>query len=485
MTRIAKALIIATIALIPCVVQAEEFVVGNFDSGTNPVNWKPAANTYGSAGGGASGDAAFDAAVRHGTSGSSLRITWSGVDGVGKYGGGVITDSVTVSDLSGFDALSFWIFTPNVDTDVSIGIMTTDYITGYAQLQEYLVTGTSVWQNVIIPIGALKRNNTDLDLTRIKEIKWLAENGDDASGIIYVDDVSLCNLRHAPAGTKIYTGGDKGHAYEADIPGDTVVTWDGAYQSLTTDELSIEVSTGYSVSWVSVPDNVSNLIKNTTTYFSYQFINNGNKADSIAVSSLTIAGQELPTTLYIDNDRSGTYTDGDAAHPLSADLVPDSTHYFLVGIYMPDTATLGFSTGKRITAKDKAGAGSNDSWPTGADDDTITDEFVYAYSGTSISVIKSSDTASAAPADIITYTITYANSGDLPANHVMITEVLPFNTTFDTEVSAVHDPDVAVQYFVDGAWQDGASAAATKIRWIDTSLAASGTASVSYKVRVR
>ncbi len=362
----------------------------SFGSGTNSSEWPPTSYPYGVGGkvgesqwALASATAAFTSQLQRLPSpGNSLEISWNGVNEDGEFGGGVISDSVTVSDVSAFNALSFWVYMPAAPTKISVGLMTTGYISGYVQLPDYLSATANTWQNVLIPFGAMQRNNSQLDFARISEIKWLAEpnNGNDIDGHIYVDDVSMCHMQHAPAQSSVFSGGDTGIANSDDMPGDTLVWWDEAISTVTCNATAVQVLGRHSVSWLSVPGDRATLAQGTTVYFPYQLYNNGNMADKIVFSTATASAQGWPTRVYWDKDKSGTYTDGDLEHWDSIGLLPDSTHYFLAGVFIPFSAAAGSSTTVRVYARDNNGAGTNDFWPTGSDDDTLTDEFTLSFS---------------------------------------------------------------------------------------------------------
>ncbi|MFH1368023.1 MAG: gliding motility-associated C-terminal domain-containing protein [Elusimicrobiota bacterium] len=428
--------------------------------------------------------------------GNSEHIYWSYGAAAGRYGGGNTHFNNASVDVSTYSALSFWIYTPNANTDINIQIQ--DHADfgddmGRVKLTDYLVTGSNVWQNVIIPLEAFKRDNKDLDL-KIKEIKWMSEydQGNDISGSIYIDDLKFLDDIDAPANSRVYSGGDKGLADQCDIPGDTLMTWDQAASSTTSNVVDVLVSTGFACAWASTPLD-KGAIQGTTIYFAYQIRNDGNAADSIAFSSQVVQGSTWSFRIYWDKDKSGTYTTGDTPYDNTIGLAPSATHYFLAGVLIPDTAVLWSSSTIRITAKDRNGAGTEDNWPS-AGNDTITDDFIAVasntISGVSITVARSSAAVDAIangrmsePGDKITYTISYPNIGDTAGTGMLITEAIPFNTEFDADPG---DGDAdSNQFYVGSAWQDGYDAAATKVRWVDASVPGGSNCSVSYTVKIK
>lgn len=446
-------------------------------------------NTWGGAGGGdAVGGGEVVNTVNHAPgTGNSFHISYSGADSAGEYGGGVITDFVAVN-VSTFNALSFWIYTSS--QNLNIGIQIQDAVAngddmGRVKLTDYLSTGTSVWQNVIIPLAAFKRANQSLDFI-IREIKWMAEydQGHQPSASFYVDDISIITTLHAPVRTRTYSGSDIWVANTADAPGDTLMVWDLATSSVTSNLVDVVVSTGFSIGWASVPAN-KYTTPGTTAYFSYQIRNMGNAADDVTFSSAVVVGSTWPMVMYWDRDKSGTYTSGDVAYDKAVNLLPDGTGYFLVGVLVPLTASLGQETTVQITAKDNFGNGSNDSWPTVGDDDTLTDSFALSASGAIMSLMKSTSTAIARPGDTtVTVTLTYANNGNAAADNLYITEALPFNTYLIADPGAGNAD--TLEYYVGSAWQGVYDASATKLRWKDNSVASGGgTQAVSYQIRVK
>ncbi|MFH1368024.1 MAG: hypothetical protein ABII64_02730 [Elusimicrobiota bacterium] len=424
--------------------------------------------------------------------GNSLHIYWSYGAAAGRWGGGNANFDSTAVDVSTYSALSFWIYTPNANTGITVQMQDhSDFgdDMGRVQLQDYLVTGVNTWQNVIIPLDAFKRAQPALDF-KIKEIKWMSEydQGSDIAGSIYIDNISFVILAHAPTRSRVYSGTDIWTANTADAPGDTLMVWDLATSSVSSNLVNVQVSTGYAIAWTSTPAD-KYALPGTTAYFAYQIVNNGNSGDEVVFSSQVVVGSTWPFTIYWDKDKSGTMTSGDTAYDRSVSFIPESTYYFLIQMYVPVGTALESQTTVQLTAKDFFGGGGNDTWPTGADDDTITDSFSLNASGALMSLMKSTDTAVARPGDTtILVTLTYDNSGNEPATNLYITEALPFNTYLAADPSA--DPGLgnadSIEYYVGSAWQGGYDVTATKVRWKDDSVpSGSGDQTVSYKIKIK
>lgn len=465
-----------------------EDTVADFDTGADPINW--GGITWAGGGGGTAWAANdYSSVNRLPSSGSSFRFYWGNVLGTGDWAGGVLTNLAGV-DVSTYSALSFWIYTTTSDLNINVQIQ--DEVAfgndmGRVPLRDYLITGTSVWQNVIIPLEAFRRNNNSLDF-KIKEVKWMSEydQGNEISGMVYIDDVKFLVMADAPASSIIFSGDDKGSANSSDMPGDTMMVWDQAVSSMTSNLVTVTVSTGFACSWVSQPSD-KGTAQGTTAYFSYQIRNDGNAADSITFSSQVVQGSTWPFTFYWDKDKSSTLSSGDMPYDNTIGLAPNSTHYLLVGVYIPSAAVLWSSSTIRLTAKDRNGLGTEDNWPA-AGNDTITDEFVAIASNTAagvvINVVRSTATASGSdrPGDTITYNIHYPNVGDTAGTNMIITEAIPSNTVL---VSANQRSADLLEYYVGSSWQAGFSAAATKVRWVDSSVPAASNLYVDYTVRVK
>lgn len=102
-----------------------------------------------------------------------------------------------------------------------------------------------------------------------------------------------------------------------------------------------------------------------------------------------------------------------------------------------------------------------------------------------LTIVKSTSTASAKPGESITITITYSNPGDSNADNVYITEAIPYNTYLASDPG--HGNANTVEFYVGSTWQSVYDPSATKIRWKDNSIAAGDTTNqqVSYSVNIR
>ncbi|OGS02474.1 MAG: hypothetical protein A2204_08030 [Elusimicrobia bacterium RIFOXYA1_FULL_47_7] len=384
-----------------------EETAADFDSASNPTNWGGV--TWG---GDTLGSGSYDSTLYYGpASGSSLRIDWWGVNSSGLWGGGGVAGMNV--DVSTYNAVSFHMYSANPGCNVMVQLQDTSANIAKVRLTDYLTTGTSVWQSVIIPIDAFKRQNRLFDASHFKELNLISEfdSGNDSSGTIHIDDVKFSYGLHAPARSWIYSGGDNGVANTADVFGDTLMCYDQSAASMTTNAVTVFVSTTYAAAWVSEPQNIA-ATEAITYYVPFSLKNSGNSADSIVVSTDITSGSILATKLYWDKDKSGTYTIDDVLCSDTSGLLPESTFYFLAAVTLTSSIQGGTSTVIRLTAKDNNGSGANDSWPTAVDDDTITSDFVVSItSGYAIGLGSLPADKTIAPGTTAYYAYTIYNAG--------------------------------------------------------------------------
>lgn len=429
-----------------------------------------------------------------GPSGQSFMIQWGRVDTAGEWAGGGVRFQPALApattDISAYNNISFFIFTPNVNTKATIKL--NDYVGGVehggrVKLSDYVVTVSSSWQEVVIPLAAFKRDNPTLDLTKANNIVLVADvtNGleYDTSGVVRIDNLKLSTQPRAPYNSLIYSGGDKGTSNVSDIPGDTLLWWDQAGSSATSNEVTVRVSAGYAEAWVVQPPVTNSATVGTTNYYAFQIRNDGNRADRITFSTQTVSGNAWQTRTFYDKDKSGTFSAGDDVCWDTIGLLPQSTHYFLVGIYVPQGAVNGSSTTVRLTAKDNFGSGANDSWPSTTNDDTITYDFSATCAGPSLTVVKSTDTATGKPGATVNYTLTVKNSGDASASNLVLVDVIPTNMELGGAASGA---SATISYYVGSSWTGTWSANATKIRWTWATVNSGGASvSGSYPAKIK
>lgn len=96
-------------------------------------------------------------------------------------------------------------------------------------------------------------------------------------------------------------------------------------------------------------------------------------------------------------------------------------------------------------------------------------------------LVKSVDLPSAAPGDLLTYTITYVNPGAQPLSNIVISDATPTWTVFDSATCA--SPGAGI---TGCTLAQPAAGAAGPVSWtLAGALAPGGSGSVSYRVRVQ
>lgn len=212
--------------------------------------------------------------------------------------------------------------------------------------------------------------------------------------------------------------------------------------------------------------------------------NQGNIADTFELT-WTSSGAFTPASVvfYADNDASGTLSAGDV--PLSdtdGDGNPDTGLVAGLNTMVPLLA--------EVTPPGSASPGSTATITlraTSAYDATARDTAVdvITLSGPALTLVKSADKSAAAPGDLITYSITYTNSGNQDALSVVITDAVPAPAVYVQ--GSASGAGTAVTYSHDGGGTYDASDAApvTHLRWsLPGPLSPSSPGTVTFAVRV-
>jgi len=468
---------------------AVESLVDDFDDGTNPGYW--GGDTWNSTAGNETGVNGYTDVVYIGPSGKSFGVGWSGIDASGEWiGGGENLVQGTGVDISSYTTLSFWIYTPNANTKIDVELKAPDSQSAKLHLQDYLITGTSVWQEVCIPLQAFVRQNPNLDLSTATVVNIVGEYDQgsvDVDGQVYIDNLRFTIQKHAPADSTIFSGNNKGASGKADVAGDTLLWWDEAASTVTCNEVQVKVSTGYDISWVSPPGDKLFLSAGTTAYFAYKVRNDGNIGDRIVFSTEAVTGfsYQWPARIYWDKNANGSYDAGtDVEHWDSIGLCPDSTHYFLLAVNVPDDAVDLSSASIRTYAKDANGSGADDGW--GTTGDTISDEVVARVSAPVITVVKSTSVASGQPGDAVDYYIKIVNNGSQAATNLQLVDVVPFYTKLTAAATGcLSDDSLAptIEYWDGSSWTTYDSTR-SKVKWTWSSIGKGLTAYCTFYVEI-
>jgi len=470
---------------------AVESLVDDFDDGTDPGYW--GGNIW-NGGTNQDGTNGYTNVAYIGPSGQSFGIGWSGIDTGGEWIGGgenlAAGSGDAGVDISTYTTLSFWIYTPNSNTKIDVELKApADVQKAKLHLQDYLITGTSVWQEVCIPLQAFVRQNPNLDLSTATSVNIVGEYDQgsvDVDGQVYIDNIRFTIQERAPANSTIFSGANKGASGEADVAGDTLLWWDEAASTVTCNEVQVKVSTGYDISWVSPPDDKTSLSVGATAYFAYKVRNDGNIGDRIVFSTEAVTGFscQWPARVYWDKDASGGYSAGDVEHWDSIGLCPDSTFYFLLAVNVPDDAADLSSASVRTYAKDANGSGANDGW--GTTGDTINDEVIAKVNAPVITVVKSTSVASGQPGDSVEYYIKITNSGSQAATNLQLVDVVPFYTHLTADATGcLSDDSLAptIEYWDGSSWGAGYTDK-SKVKWAWSSIGNGLTAYCTFYVDI-
>jgi uncharacterized repeat protein (TIGR01451 family) len=111
-------------------------------------------------------------------------------------------------------------------------------------------------------------------------------------------------------------------------------------------------------------------------------------------------------------------------------------------------------------------------YPVGA---TYRQYDTFTVVGPTVTAAKVADKPSAERGEVITYTITYGNSGNDAAPNFSITDPIPANTTFVGASSSDPGTTITYQHVAGGPFDTSSAAPVVAVRWTRTSLAANTT----------
>jgi uncharacterized repeat protein (TIGR01451 family) len=191
----------------------------------------------------------------------------------------------------------------------------------------------------------------------------------------------------------------------------------------------------------------------------------------------------MSVSFYRDVDRSGTLsgpdfpladTDADGLPDSGPMVIPGSTMAILAVVAVPPgvalgdvgTVTLRARSSRRIRMVDVA-------------IDTIT------ISSPSLTLVKSVDRAVAAPADVLTYTLVYTNTGGADAHAVEVIDPVPAYATYVPGSAAGAGMTVTFSHDGGSTWDASQAAPVTHVRWTRaTPLAPASSGSVTLQARI-
>ncbi len=231
------------------------------------------------------------------------------------------------------------------------------------------------------------------------------------------------------------------------------------------------------------PDRSATATPGTTVVLAHTVTNAGNVTDRFDLT-WTSSGDFAPTAvvLYRDADGTGTLTPGDL--PLgdsdgdgtvdTGPLALGRSLAVLAVVSVPASAAFGDAGTVMLRAVS--------SYQSGIADTAVE---TIAIAQPALTLLKAADRASAPPASVITYTITFTNTGTADAHAVRVEDPVPAFTTYVAGSAA--GPGATIAFSHDGGASFDASEAApvTHVRWdLPAALPPGGSGSISFQVFV-
>ena len=159
--------------------------------------------------------------------------------------------------------------------------------------------------------------------------------------------------------------------------------------------------------------------------FSHQITNTGNGSDTfnldISATGGSVPGDLSSATFYIDANCNGIADNGTAITSLGP-IAAGSSSCFIAASTVSGGAANNDTASFTVRAATTL-AGSSFAPQTNVDSVTVTANAV-------ITVLKSISVPSGAPGTTVTYTLTYTNSGNNTATHVVLADVIPAGMTY-------------------------------------------------------
>lgn len=233
------------------------------------------------------------------------------------------------------------------------------------------------------------------------------------TGVAVLSMISLIVAAGTPAGTVI---SNQATASYTDSNGNPLSVASNVVTTTVSQVSSVTVS----------PDRAANANPGDTIWYAHQVTNGGNGGDTIDLTAVSSNG--WVTTLFRDNNASGTFDAGDTALTDSdGDLVID-TGAMAADAIINILAAVSVPPGSADGTVDSMVVTGTSSF-NGAISDIATD--TTTVSAPDVTVVKSvNPVGPQIPGTTLTYTVVVTNSGSGDANAVIVTDNVPANTTF-------------------------------------------------------
>ncbi len=165
----------------------------------------------------------------------------------------------------------------------------------------------------------------------------------------------------------------------------------------------------------------------------FRVCDTGNTPDFYTITRASATAPAAITALYFDNDASGTFTNGDTQITLAATMSQRVAPGACIGV-IALLATNDFPANSlltiTLTARSNVTGGTNG---LAEDDGTIINQVGAGVRLTSpvdtqlppVKLVENQERVTAAPGQTLNYTITFRNSGDVPARNVLVSDLLP------------------------------------------------------------
>lgn len=250
---------------------------------------------------------------------------------------------------------------------------------------------------------------------------------------------------------------------------------------------SIEDNLGRGTAYAAVlldPDGMGSAAPGSSAVVAHTLANTGNLTDRFDLT-WSASGAFVPSSVafYRDVDASGTLTPGDTpmidtdgdTFPDSGNVAPFTAPIPILAVYaIPSSASAAQVATVTLLARSNVTPATTD-----AAVDTVT------AGQPVLTLLKAVDQAVAAPQAVLTYTITYTNTGNADALAVEVTDPVPASTTF--EAGSATGAGMTISWSHDGGltWDASEAPPVTHVRWqLAGTLPPGASGTVAFQVRV-